>query len=96
MPKWIDLFRRRAENSDFSKGTIEAIFQYHETNPLAGLGNLTIRERIIDDLIAQHVLVASKIKNVVPRAPAPAIKEALQAEAPLDLKAAQIAKKAGM
>lgn len=96
MPKWIDIFRKRAENAEFSKATIEAIFDYHETNPLAGLGSLSVRERIIDDLIAQHVLVASKIRNVIPRAPAPAIKEALQPEPPLDLKAAQLAKKAGM
>lgn len=96
MLKWIDIFRKRAENADFSKQTIEAIFEFHETNPLAGLGSLSVRDRVIDDLIAQHTLVASKIKNVIPRAPAPVLKEALQPDAPLDLKAAQIAKKAGM
>lgn len=94
--RWLDIFRKRAENADFSKQTIEAIFEFHETNPLAGLGSLSVRDRVIDDLIAQHTLVAAKIKNVVPRQPAPALKEPLPTEPPLDLKAAQLAKKAGM
>lgn len=94
--KWSEIFRKRAETAEFSKSTIEAIFQFHETNPLAGLGSLSVRDRVIDDLMAQHTLCVAKLKNVMPRQPAPALKEPLGTEPPLELKAAELAKKAGM
>jgi hypothetical protein len=96
MVKWNDMFRKRAETADFSKHEVEAIFALHENNPLSGMGDHSVRERIIDDILAYHRMCIAKVRNVIPRAPAPAIREPLPTDAPIDLKAAQIAKKAGM
>lgn len=93
---WSEWFKAKAGTADFTKETIEGFFAEVENDPLGGLGSLSNRDKVIDKIIAQHRIVISQIKGVVPRQPAPALKEVVNAEAPLDLKAAQIAKKAGM
>lgn len=93
---WFDKYRKRAETSDFTKAELEAIFSFHENNPLAGLGDNTVRDRIIDDILGFGRMCISKAKNVTPRQPASAIRAPLPTETPLDLRAASLAKKAGM
>lgn len=92
----LDAFKKKITDADFSKEVIEAFFAEEENDPLSGLGSLTKRDKVIDKIIAHHNLVVAKYRNVMPKMPAPLLKETTAPEAPLDLKAAQLAKKAGM
>jgi hypothetical protein len=93
---WLETFKAKAGTADFTKETLEGFFAEVENDPLSGLGSLTNRDKVIDKIMAQHRIVVSQYKGIAPRQPAPALKEVINATDPLDLKAAQIAKKAGM
>jgi hypothetical protein len=94
--KWPEMFRKRAEKSEFTKSELEAIFELHENNPLAGLGDNSVRDRIIDDILGYGRMCIAKAKGVTPRQPEAAIRAPLPTEVPLDLRAASLAKSAGM
>lgn len=97
---WDKLFGPKAEPLDFSATTLEALFDEIENDPRAGLGNLSKRKLLIDKIISQHRIVTAQYRQIVPKKPAPAMSgepaDAFVLGTPVQLAAAQAAKKAGM
>lgn len=95
--KWAELFGSNAVTQDFSEKTISAFFDEIDQDPLAGLGTLSKRQKLIDRIVAQHKIVLAQYRSIAPRQPAPIMNDRpTEVPVPLDLKAASLAKKAGM
>ena len=94
---WTDLFGTKAVNQDFTERTISAFFDEVDQDPLAGLGTLTKRAKLIDRIVAQHKIVLAQRLGITPQKPKPVASDELVTPQPtLDLRAAMAAKKAGM
>lgn len=95
--KWSELFGSEAVTQDFSEKTISAFFDEIEQDPLAGLGTLTKRQKLIDRIVAQHKIVVGQMRGIAPQKPAAVMNEtpALVAS-PVQLASAKVAKQAGM
>lgn len=97
---WESLFGTKAEAQDFTSTTLNAIFDEVEQDPRAGLGNLTKRQHVIDKIISQHRIVTAQYKGITPKRPAAAMPgepaAMIELGTPIQIAAAQAAKKAGM
>lgn len=95
--EWADLFGSKAVTQEFSEKTISAFFDEIDQDPLAGLGTLSKRQKLIDRIVAQHKIVLAQHRSIAPRQPASVLNERpVEVPTPLDLRAASLAKKAGM
>ena len=97
---WDRLFGPAAEAQDFTSTTLNALFDEVEQDPRAGLGNLSKRAILIDKIISQHRIVVAQYRQITPKKPAPAVPgdagRDIELGTPIQLAAAQAAKKAGM
>jgi hypothetical protein len=94
---WDRLFGPNAEAQDFTSTTLNAFFDEVEQDPRAGLGNLSKRSILIDKIISQHRIVTAQYRQITPKKPAPAVVgEPIELGTPIQIAAAQAAKKAGM
>ena len=95
---WSDtFFGPKAVTQDFTKETLNALFDEIENDPRAGLGTLSKRERLIDLIVGQHRIVLAQVKGITPRQPAPAMNDRpVEVASPVQLQAAKAAKAAGM
>lgn len=95
--KWSDLFGSSAVSQDFTEVTLNGFFDEVEQDPRAGLGNLTKRALLIDKIMSQHRIVVAQMRGITPQKPPAALSDRpLEVQAPLDLKAASIAKRGGL
>ena len=94
---WEGLFGTKAEAQDFTSTTLNSLFDEVEQDPRAGLGNLSKRQILIDKIISQHRIVTAQYRQITPKKPASAVVgEPMELASPIQLAAAQAAKKAGM
>ena len=95
MAKWLDTFNSTAPRKAFDKATVEAIFAAHEADELRGVGSLTARELLVNDIIAQHNVVLAQTTGIAPRKPEAAFKDnTVQLNSTQAARAASITKQA--